>query len=720
MYQLTSEEKELFKYRPNHLEISVGETTIDNGDLIENSFICNRYASSTSEMEIGSAIAAEVSFSLNNYYGKFDNVNFEGVEMLVQVYVLDDDNNKHYCKLGYFTCDDAPRKKTIIEVSALDRMTRFDVISTASGTTTLKALLTAICNTCEVPLATTSFPNESTVIELPTDKTSMRQLVAWIAQTAGMNAVINRDGALELKWYGGEREDLLAKDRFSSDIAENTISITGISCEVDGVEYLAGTSDYVVSVNGNSFITKYNVATILNNVYHAVQINYYPFSAETLPMPWIDPMDAIYLAEGYLYLTDESGNRLTDEEGNNLIVLASMGQYGFGAVTDVTYALNQSTALKSEGISKTEKDRVSPDYLPPSMVESIAPKIGQNLSQELVFDRLTNGGQNQGIYLVEEPTGEKKIYLNFEFAKGQTLVLGGLDDTNGTLEVRNASNEIIGLYDHTGSNIYKGQIRSYDDGGNYSELTNGHIGFYNASGQWYGKLNRYFDSQITRLEIEGSKQLSIRTNAQTASTGLLIESPSSDSNGFIMISGDKYISIGPNQLTGIIYINSPNTEVSGNLVVKGTKPRIVDTRDYGIRTLYAYETSDPTFGDIGEAVIGEDGLIYVDIDPVLAQTISTKQYQVFLQKYGNGDLWIKERHEAYFVVEGTPNLKFAWELKARQSDFDQLHIEEYDPHILNNWGMYNVDDAQHTHIDELEEEYLKGGQDEEGNGDNAF
>ena len=63
------------------------------------------------------------------------------------------------------------------------------------------------------------------------------------------------------------------------------------------------------------------------------------------------------------------------------------------------------------------------------------------------------------------------------------------------------------------------------------------------------------------------------------------------------------------------------------------------------------------------------------LDAVFAQTITTSQYQVFLQKYGGGDCWVSERRGSCFVVEGTPGLSFGWELKAKQADFDQRRLE---------------------------------------------
>ena len=118
------------------------------------------------------------------------------------------------------------------------------------------------------------------------------------------------------------------------------------------------------------------------------------------------------------------------------------------------------------------------------------------------------------------------------------------------------------------------------------------------------------------------------------------------------------------------------TQVSGDLSVLGSKARCVKTKDYGQRRLYAYETPTPYFGDIGEAVIAEDGLCYVPIDPVFAQCVSLEGYQVFLQAYGSDELILKNKYSDHFEVSGIPGAVFAWEIKAKQIDFDQLRMTE--------------------------------------------
>ncbi len=114
------------------------------------------------------------------------------------------------------------------------------------------------------------------------------------------------------------------------------------------------------------------------------------------------------------------------------------------------------------------------------------------------------------------------------------------------------------------------------------------------------------------------------------------------------------------------------------LSVTGQKNRIVKTINYSDRLLYCYETTKPYFGDTGEASLDENGVCYIFIDDIFYETINTDcQYQVFLQKYGQGDVWVEERNLNYFIVKGSPYLKFGWELKARQSGYEMERLERF-------------------------------------------
>lgn len=117
--------------------------------------------------------------------------------------------------------------------------------------------------------------------------------------------------------------------------------------------------------------------------------------------------------------------------------------------------------------------------------------------------------------------------------------------------------------------------------------------------------------------------------------------------------------------------------LNGNLEVLGTKSRVARTENFSDRLLYCYETPTPMFGDLGCGKTNDRGITIVDIDPAFSETINSGiEYQVFLQKEGDGDIWVAEKEESYFTVRGTPNLKFSWEVKCIQKSFEHLRLDE--------------------------------------------
>ncbi len=92
--------------------------------------------------------------------------------------------------------------------------------------------------------------------------------------------------------------------------------------------------------------------------------------------------------------------------------------------------------------------------------DSAVDDLDKALTQEDIFNRLTNNGQVQGLFLKEG-----KIYLNFSYAEGGTLKLGGKANEQGTLEVYHSSGWKSLSIDNTGLKTYGVEpIIAYIDG----------------------------------------------------------------------------------------------------------------------------------------------------------------------------------------------------------------------------------------------------------------
>ena len=164
----------------------------------------------------------------------------------------------------------------------------------------------------------------------------------------------------------------------------------------------------------------------------------------------------------------------------------------------------------------------------------------------------------------------------------------------------------------------------------------------------------------------------IESNAYNSQYGNIIIQPR------YTISGSTSISNGMVNINGPVNMHSSDVSISGRLTVSGSKNRAVDTESYGKRLLNCYETPSPMFGDVGDGITDNSGKCYINIDPIFLETIASGcKYQVFLQKNGEGDIWVEERCKTYFIVKGTANLKFSWEIKALQKEYEYERINQY-------------------------------------------
>lgn len=146
-----------------------------------------------------------------------------------------------------------------------------------------------------------------------------------------------------------------------------------------------------------------------------------------------------------------------------------------------------------------------------------------------------------------------------------------------------------------------------------------------------------------------------------------------------MIASSSACSVSAHRGGAFAYFSPSGISTSGDISCSGTKSRVAGTNDYDERLLYCYETPTPMFGDIGEGIIDETRKCYVWLDDVFAETIDSDcQYQVFLQPYGDGNAYVSERLPSYFIVQGTKNLKFGWEVKATQKAYDTVRLEKYE------------------------------------------
>lgn len=369
---------------------------ITDADVMAGGFSIDRFSATGTRLELGTATSAELTLKLNNFDEKFSNVKFEGAELFVEIGIADwalENPTTTWIPCGYFTPDSQPRNRTIISLSALDRMMKFDAVpptltpwTTETGETirnemgdilyfcadlefptTVSALVDQICSRCGVELAQSvaALPNATLAIseapKLQQDVT-FRNLIQWCAGLMGTNAFIDWNGQLRFSWYTNTGYNTTPDRRYSSDLQENDIVITGVSyTDASQSTYVAGTDDYALDLSSNYLLAGLD-DTMLSSALQAIYVTlsgftYRPFEAKTMPAPWLWPMDRV---------------TFTDLQGNTHISL----------LTNVNTTINGATVLKGSGETSQANSYAAPSGLTAAQTQALR-RILQSSNEQI-------------------------------------------------------------------------------------------------------------------------------------------------------------------------------------------------------------------------------------------------------------------------------------------------------------------------------------------------
>ena len=355
--------------------------------------------------------------------------------------------------------------------------------------------------------------------------------------------------------------------------------------------------------------------------------------------------------------------------------------------------------------------------------------LDKALTQLEIFNRLTNNGAAQGIFLKDG-----KLYLNFSYAQGGTLKLGGVNNGNGQAEVYDSSGNKIGSWNKDGFNLQKGSIygtqihlESQNDyiqgtvnGNEAVTISTGGVKVDSTANWGFSVTQKEYIFEMNPYVFPGVRLLDQSTGAGIGSTwtsGHFGMCYTDDLSGYSSVTDSLsnygvYMKAGKEDANGGFYVignglGKGSHVTAEGIYTSGTKNRIVDTENYGQRLQYCYEMPSPFFGDIGEAETDENGLCYVQIDDIFGETVlRNDKYNVFLQKEGCGDLWIEEKTADYFLVKGTPNLSFSWELKAKQADYTLERLEKNETPYEKEPELDYSEIGYQTYIDYVESKII--------------
>jgi hypothetical protein len=357
--------------------------------------------------------------------------------------------------------------------------------------------------------------------------------------------------------------------------------------------------------------------------------------------------EGIYMQNGHLYINAsyiKSGQISADLINlKNINVTNSSGvstfaidNYGNVTLRPNTFALTNGDTIYSVAENKASTALSNANRYTDNALSNL--DIGKMSKQEII-NVLSDNSSNKGLYL-----SNGNVYMNADYIN---------------------TGELAG---------WKVGIKKLSASGTYGEVT-----LDASTGEIYSETNTgvyvpgYGTLYGTRI-----RGINLYTGAVHASSASIDTSVSAGS-----VSTSKKVEAGTHvEASGHFYSAGTGTDLAdasirGKLKVNGTKSRSVSTVDYDEQLFYCYEMPTPFFGDIGESVISDDGTCMIDIDDIFQESANVGiKYYVFLQREGEGDCWIAEKEQNYFVVKGTPGLKFSFEIKARQAEYEHMRFTD--------------------------------------------
>lgn len=357
--------------------------------------------------------------------------------------------------------------------------------------------------------------------------------------------------------------------------------------------------------------------------------------------------EGIYMQNGHLYINAsyiKSGQISADLINlKNINVTNSSGvstfaidNYGNVTLRPNTFALTNGDTIYSVAEDKASTALSNANRYTDNALSNL--DIGKMSKQEII-NVLSDNSSNKGLYL-----SNGNVYMNADYIN---------------------TGELAG---------WKVGIKKLSASGTYGEVT-----LDASTGEIYSETNTgvyvpgYGTLYGTRI-----RGINLYTGAVHASSASIGASVSADS-----VSTSKKVEAGTHvEASGHFYSAGTGTDLAdasirGKLKVNGTKSRSVSTVDYDEQLFYCYEMPTPFFGDIGESVISDDGTCMIDIDDIFQESANVGiKYYVFLQREGEGDCWVAEKEQNYFVVKGTPGLKFSFEIKARQIEYEHMRFTD--------------------------------------------
>lgn len=672
-------------------------------DIIQNGIKLDEEVSLPTEFRYGGMIANSMNLTINNYDGRYSQVCFDEATAVVYVGLVVEQNWEkgnviEWVCLGTYVVEKSNIRGLTMRLESYDQTFAFDKkysLSSLRYPATLREILEDACNCCGIVLATRDFTNADYVVdERPSDEDiSFRRVLEFLAPLTASFVTFDETGKLMLKWYDTESEPC-ADVETPADMWSFDVVLTGIKAknQLTEEEFMVGEEGYVIDLTDN-ILCQNNTQELLEALGEkTIGFTFRPFASEIHSNPALESGDpvTVYDRQGNGYRSYAMTYHYS--MGNPV----SIGAFSKSVAYNKSYRQNLASVAVNSSKRETDKKIDIYDTYAKQFAAMAAATVGYYVTTETLEDGSIITYSHDKPKLSESKNIWKRNGLVVAVSNDGGETWRGFDKDGNAILNDIAAKTIIA------DKIVSGRMQTAD-GRFYIDLDKGEstatllMGksiqagseIEAMVGQVEGSAS-FYDGLVLRKDGKTRAAINITDSLFPSGLYIMVED---GTMGQIKFTNHK-IDILPGGGTGTpgektIELHGEviqrKTKISGDLTVGGdlkvqglNKQRVVDT-SIGKVGINAYETAEPYFGDIGEARTDENGQVRIDIEPLFAETVNTScPYQVFLQPYCDGNFYVSERAENYFIVSGTPNGAFGYEIKAKQKGNENARLQKSD------------------------------------------
>lgn len=472
------------------------ELTVTNAELWSQGFEVESAVSSDGSFDIGDLIIGRMRLVLNNIYEDYTQYDFYDASVNVTFSLNYEDGTNESLRFDNYTVDEASDNASQIVLSCLDNAKQFERPYSESSLiypASVNTIIRDACDTCGVPLLTTSVPGGDYIVSARpvSDDLTFLKVVSWCAQITGNFARINNLGQLVIGWYdvntyestritgGGENgTDWSITDSTADSYHHVTswgslstgtddVTITGVRVTATGADNaqfdaLCGNEGYVLEITNNELIGVSDVQRIANQIgAKIVGVNFRTYRGACLGSPIVEPGDLIWFTDrkGRNYRSFICGTSFKVGQYQNLYCgAATPSKQSATGFNETTRAIVKTRQALQKSLT-TYEDRVA------SMAQLIARGFG------MYYTAVPQQDGSVIPYIHDKPTIEQSSYIAYMTSQGIMME----SDGTTTAAVDKNGNALLNTLTTRGINadwINSGAISIHDTNGSETFYAN--------------------------------------------------------------------------------------------------------------------------------------------------------------------------------------------------------------------------------------------------------